>query len=57
MLNLAVKTDLINMLHYQILVSIILLVSIYYKWKNVKKSFENNKFKIPQPTWDEEFEF
>ena len=57
MLNLAVKMDLINMLHYQILVSIILLVSIYYKWKNVKKSFENNKFKIPQPTWDEEFEF
>ena len=45
------------MLHYQILVSIILLVSIYYKWKNIKKSFENNKFKIPQPTWDEEFEF
>ena len=57
MLNLAVKTDLKKMLHYQILVSIILLVSIYYKWKNIKKSFENNKFKIPQPTWDEEFEF
>ena len=32
-------------------------LSIYYLWKNVKKSCENNKFKISAPTWNEEFEF
>ena len=31
-------------------------LSIYYKWKNIKKSYKNNKFKIPAPTWYEEFE-
>ena len=25
-------------------------LSIYYKWKNVKTSYENNKFKISVPT-------
>ena len=29
---------------------------IYYTWKNIKKSYKNNKFKIPGPTWNEEFE-
>ena len=29
---------------------------IYYAWRNIKKSYENNKFKISAPTWDEEFE-
>ena len=24
-------------------------------WKNIKKSYKNNKFKIPAPTWNEEF--
>ena len=24
--------------------------------ENIKKSFENNKFKISAPTWNEEFE-
>ena len=24
-------------------------------WKNVKSSYNNNKFKIPVPTWSEEF--
>ena len=28
--------------------------SIYYTWKNVKSSYNNNKFKISAPTWDEE---
>ena len=31
-------------------------LSIYYTWKNIKSSYNNNKFKIPAPTWDEEFE-
>ena len=31
-------------------------LSIYYMWKNVKKPYKNNKFKISAPTWNEEFE-
>ena len=30
--------------------------STYYTWKNVKSSYNNNKFKISGPTWSEEFE-
>ena len=30
--------------------------SIYYTQKNIKKSYENIKFKISSPTWNEEFE-
>ena len=32
-------------------------LSISYTWKNIKKSYKNNKFKISAPTWNEEFEF
>ena len=28
---------------------------IYYTWKNIKSSYNNNKFKISAPTWSEEF--
>ena len=31
-------------------------LSIYYTWKNIKSSYNNNKFKIYAPTWNEEFE-
>ena len=31
-------------------------LSIYYTWKNIKSSYNNNKFKISAPTWNEEFE-
>ena len=31
-------------------------LSIYYTRKNVKTSYNNNKFKISAPTWSEEFE-
>ena len=31
-------------------------LSIYYTWKNIKSSYNNNKFKIFAPTWNEEFE-
>ena len=30
-------------------------LSIYYTWKNVKKSYNNNKFKISVPTWNDRF--
>ena len=31
-------------------------LSIYYTWKNIKSSYNNNKFKISAPTWSEEFQ-
>ena len=31
-------------------------LSIYYTWKNIKKSYKNNKFKISTLKWNEEFE-
>ena len=31
-------------------------LSIYYTWKNIKSSYDNNKFKISaSSTWNEEF--
>ena len=30
-------------------------LSIYYTWKNIKSSYNTNKFKISAPTWNEEF--
>ena len=32
-------------------------LSIYYTWKNIKSSYNNNKFEISAPTWYDEFEF
>ena len=31
-------------------------LSIYYTWKNIKSSYNNNKFKISASTWNEKFE-
>ena len=31
-------------------------LSIYYTWKNIKSSYNNNKFKISAPKWNDEFE-
>ena len=31
-------------------------LSIYYTWKNIKSSYNNNKFKISAPTWNNKFE-
>ena len=31
-------------------------LSIYYTWKNIKSSYNNNKFRISAPTWSDEFE-
>ena len=30
-------------------------LSIYYTWRNMKKSYKNNKFEMSAPTWNEEF--
>ena len=31
-------------------------LSIYYTWKNIKSSYNNNKFEISAPTWNDKFE-
>ena len=31
-------------------------LSIYYTWKNIKSSYNSNKFKISAPTWNDKFE-
>ena len=30
-------------------------LSIYYAWKNIKSEYNNNKFKISAPTWNDSF--
>ena len=34
----------------------LLNLSIYYTWKNIKSSYNNNKFKMSAPTWNDKFE-
>ena len=34
----------------------LLNLSIYYTWKNVKKSYKNNKFEISASTWNKQFQ-
>ena len=31
-------------------------LSIYYTWKNIKSSYNNNKFKLSAPIWNDKFE-
>ena len=31
-------------------------LNIYYTWKNIKNLYNNNKFKISAPTWNDKFE-
>ena len=31
-------------------------LSIYYNWKNIKSEYNNNKFEISAPTWDDTFD-
>ena len=31
-------------------------LSTNYTWKNIKSSYNNNKFKISAPTWNDKFE-
>ena len=50
---------IINKLDLRIGIKVIALsnLSIYYTWRNIKSSYNNNKFKISAPTWNDEFEF
>ena len=52
LLNLTDKIDLRRKYKYIALSNL----SIYYTWKNIKKSYKNNKFKISTATQNEEFE-
>ena len=52
LLNLTDKTNLTRSDTYITLSNL----SICYTWKNIKKPYKNNKFKISGPTWNEEFE-
>ena len=49
--NLIDKLDLKNPNKYMALANL----STYYTWKNVKSIYNNNKFKISIPTWNEMF--
>ena len=53
---LAIK--LTNKLDFWIGEKIIALsnLSIFYTWRNIKNSYNNNKLKISAPTWNDEFE-
>ena len=31
-------------------------LSIYYMWKNIESSYNNNQLKISAPTWNDKFE-
>ena len=31
-------------------------LSIYYTWKNIKSEYNNNKFKISAPNWNDEID-
>ena len=31
-------------------------LSVYYTWKNIKSSYNTNRFRISTPMWNEEFE-
>ena len=51
LLNLTDKTNLKRSDKYVALSNL----SIYYTWKNIKKSYKNNKFKKSALIWNEEF--
>ena len=51
------KLKLTSKLDLRIVEKVIALpnLSIYYTWKNIKNSYNNNIFKISASTWNEEF--
>ena len=51
-LNLTYKVDLRRKNRYIALSNL----SIYYIWKNIKKSYKSNKTTISVPTWNKKFE-
>ena len=51
-LDRADKLNLKNLKKNMALVNL----SIYYTWKNIKSEYNNNRFKISAPTWNETFD-
>ena len=51
-LDLADKLNLKNPKKNIVLVNL----SIYYTWRNIKSEYNNNKVKISAPTWNETFD-
>ena len=51
-LNLTYKLNLKNPTKNMALANL----SIYYTWKNIKSEYNNNKFKISAPTWNDTFD-
>ena len=51
-LNLSQKLDLRRSNKHVALQNL----SIYFTWRNIRKQYKNNKFKIIAPTWNNEFE-
>ena len=47
-------TDKLNLKNYNKNIALVNL-SIFYTFKNIKNSYDNNKFKIYAPTWDQTF--
>ena len=54
-MNLTDLTDKLNLKDSKKNMALINL-SIYYTWKNVKSVYNNNKFKISPPTWNDTFD-
>ena len=52
LLNLCDKINLKRSEKYVLLSNL----SIYYKWKNIKKLYKNNQIKASAGTWNKEFE-
>ena len=52
-LNLSQRLDLRSSDNYIALQNL----SIYYTWKNVRKYYKNNKLKLIDPTWNDEFDY
>ena len=52
LLNLTDKINIKRSDKYDALSNLV----IYHTWKNFKKSYKNNKFKISSSAWNEEFE-
>ena len=52
------KLKLTNKLDLRLCKKVIALsnLSIYYTWKNIKSSYNNNKFKISTSAWNDKFE-
>ena len=49
-------TDKLSCLRRDENIIALLNLSIYYTWKNIKRSYNNNKFEISAPTWNDKFE-